>query len=151
MCDHPAMSPDNAVKIIDDMTLGPAMNFRCDWNEAAILQFYATCFFGPSNTLTWMTDDTMLSITYERFVPILGFSGVGHQIHSLDPLHKPKGFGDCMPLVKPTTQLTPEERGYPPSEVSIFRSPYYILYQCVLRPLYPKKGDRSKARNYYID
>ena len=145
------MFPDNKVKIIDDMTLGPAMTFRCDWNEAAILQFYGTCFFGPNNSLTWMTDDTMLSITYERFVQILGLSGVGHKIHSLDPLHRPKGIDDCMPLVKPSTQLTAEERGYPPNEVSIFNSPYYILYQCVLHTLYPKKGDRSRARNYCID
>ena len=75
-----------------------------------------------------MTDDTMLSTTYDRFVQILGFSGVRHQIQSLDPLHKPKGIDACMPLVKPITQLTPEEREYPPNEVSIFRSPYYILF-----------------------
>ena len=68
--DHPAMFPNNPVKIIDDMALGPAMTFRCDWNEAAILQFYATCFFGPDNTLTWMTDDTTLSITYDQFVHV---------------------------------------------------------------------------------
>ena len=66
--DNPAFFPNNPVKIIDDMTLGPAMTFRCDWNEAAILQFYATCFFGPDNTLTWRTDDTTLTITYDRFV-----------------------------------------------------------------------------------
>lgn len=56
-----------------------------------------------------------------------------------------------MPLVKPPSQLTKEELGYPVNEVSIFRAPYYILYQCVLRTLYPKKGDRSRARNYCID
>ena len=37
LCDHPTMFPNNPVKIIDDMTLGPAMTFTCDWNEAAIL------------------------------------------------------------------------------------------------------------------
>ena len=56
-----------------------------------------------------------------------------------------------MPLVKPITQLTVEERAYPPNEVSIFKCPYYILYHCVLHTLYPKKGDRSRARNYCID
>ena len=35
--DHLAMFPDNTVKIIDDMTLGQAMTYKCDWNEAAIL------------------------------------------------------------------------------------------------------------------
>ena len=149
--ENPDMFPNNPVKIIDDMTLGPAMTFRCDWNEAAILQFYATCFFGPDNTLTWMTDNTTLSITYDRFVQILGLSGVGHRIHSMDPEHKPKAIDACLPLVKPTSQLTKEELAYPLNEVSIFRAPYYILYQCVLRTLYPKKGDRSRAYNYCID
>ena len=41
---------------------------------------------------------------------------------------KIQGIDDCMPLVKPITQLTEEERGYPPNEVSIFKAPYYILY-----------------------
>ena len=128
MHDHPAMFPDNTVKIIDDMTLVQAMTFKCDWNEAAILQFYATCFFGPDNTLTWMTDDIVLSITYDRFVQFLGFSGVGHHIHSMDPHYRPKGIDAFMSLLKPISELTPEEREYPPNEVSIFRSPYYILY-----------------------
>lgn len=148
---HPELFPDNTVKIIHDMTLGPAMTFKCDWNEAAILQFYATCFFGPDHTLTWMTDNVVMSITYDRFVQLLGFSGVGHRIHSLDPQHKPKGIDACLPLVKPTSLLTEEELEYPPNEVSIFKAPYHILYQCVLRTLYPKKGDRSRARSYCID
>ena len=76
--DNPAFFPNNPVKIIDDMTLGPTMTFRCDWNEAAILKLYATCFFGPDNTLTWMTDNTTMSITYDRIEQILGLSGVGH-------------------------------------------------------------------------
>ena len=66
--ENPDMFPNDPVQIIDEMTLGPAMTFRCDWNEAIILQFYATYFFGPDNTLTWRTDDTTLTITYDRFV-----------------------------------------------------------------------------------
>ena len=108
MRDHPAMFPDNTVKIIDDMNLGQAMTFKCDWYEAAILQFYATCFFGPDNTLTWMTDDTVLSITYDRFVQILGFSGVGHHMNSMDPRYRPKGIDACVALLKPISELTPE-------------------------------------------
>ena len=69
----------------------------------------------------------------------------------MDPEFKPKGIDACFPLVKPPSQLTEEERGYPPNEVSIFRAPYFILYQCVLRTLYPKKADLSRARNYCID
>ena len=75
-----------------------------------------------------MTDDTMLGITYDRFVQILGLSGVGHCIHSMDLEYKPKRIDACLPLVKPTSQLTEEERGCPLNEVSIFRAPYYILY-----------------------
>ena len=72
-----------------------------------------------------MTDNTVLSTTYDRFVQILGFSGVGHHIHSTDPHYRPKGIDACMALLKPI--LTDEERAYPPNESSIFRSPYYIL------------------------
>mgnify|MGYP005831464569 FL=1 len=149
--ENPDMFPNNSVKIIDDMTLGPAMTFRCDWNEAAILQFYVTCFFGPDNTLTWMTDNTTMSITYDRFVQVLGLSGVGHRIHSMDPEHKPKTIEACLPLVKPTAQLSKAELECPLNEVSIFRAPYYILYQCVHRTDYLKKGERSRAYNYCID
>ena len=69
----------------------------------------------------------------------------------MDLEYKPKGIDACMPLVKPPSQLTNEEKAYPVNEVSIFRAPFFILYQCVLRTLYPKKGDRSRARNYCID
>ena len=98
-----------------------------------------------------MTDNTTMSITYDRFVHILGLSGVGHCIHSMDPEHKTKAIDACLPLVKPTSQLSKAELECPLNEVSIFRAPYYILYQCVLRTLYPKKGYRSRAYNYCID
>lgn len=109
------------------------------------------CYFGPGNTLKWMTDDVKMSATYAQFIQILGFFGTGHQIHSEHPEHKPKGIDECIYIVKRPSLLTDEEKEYPLNEVSIFRSPYFILYQCLLRLLYPKKGDRSRAHSYCID
>lgn len=89
MCDNPEFFPHDTVKIIDEMGRAPTMAFRYDCNEATILQFYATCHFGPGNVLTWMTDDNKLSATYEQFVQALEFPSTGHKIHDANLDCKP--------------------------------------------------------------
>ena len=46
---------DGVLEKIEGMGLRRAMTLHCDWNEAAIRQFYATCFFHPDRLITWMT------------------------------------------------------------------------------------------------
>lgn len=37
------------------------------------------------------------------------------------------------------------------NQVSIWRSPYYIIYQCIIRIIYPKMGDKGSCNSYCID
>ena len=37
------------------------------------------------------------------------------------------------------------------NQVSIWRSPYYIIYQCIICTIYPKMGDKGSCNSYCID
>ena len=133
------------------MGLGQAFGFQRDWNTAAIMQFYATCFFGSDKTVTWMTADTQLTATYDQFVAALGFADSGFKIHNANKHHKPMTVNDCLCLITPPSELSDADRARKPNDVSLWKSPFDLLYQCVLRSLYPKIGDRSTCSSYAID
>ena len=86
---HPVKYP-GAIELIESSGLAAPFAFQHDFNQAAIHQFYATCFFAPNKTVTWMTSDTELTATYAQFVAALGFLDTGFKIHKDDPNHKPK-------------------------------------------------------------
>ena len=98
-----------------------------------------------------MTSDTELTATYAQFVTALGFSDTGFKIHQDDAKHKPKGVEACAYILKGIDELTEEEKLKDLNQVSIWRSPYYIIYQCVIRTIYPKMGDKGSCNNYWIN
>ena len=140
-----------AIELIESSNLAAPFAFQHDFNQAAIHQFYATCFFGPNNTVTWMTSDTKLSASYSQFVAALGFPDTGFKIHNDDPEHRPKGTDACADLIKPIAELTDEEKHKGFNQVSIWRAPFFIIYQCVIRTIYPKMGDKGSCSSYCID
>ena len=97
---HPDKYP-RAIELIESSNLAAPFAFQHDFNQAAIHQFYATCYFGPNNTVTWMTSDTVLTASYSQFVAALGFPDTGFKIHKDDPNHRPKGIDVCEDLLKP--------------------------------------------------
>ena len=60
---HPEKYP-GAIELIESSNLAAPFAFQHDFNHAAIHQFYATCYFAPDNTVTWMTSDTALTASY---------------------------------------------------------------------------------------
>ena len=140
-----------AIELIESSNLAAPFAFQHDFNQAAIHQFYATCYFGPNNTVTWMTSDTVLTASYSQFVAALGFPDTGFKIHKDDPNHRPKGIEVCADLLKPIEDVTNEEKQKGLNQVSIWRSPFYIIYQCVIRTIYPKMGDKGSCNGYCID
>ena len=62
-----------AIELIESSGLAALFAFQHDSNQASIHQFYATCFFAPNKTVTWLTSDTELTATYAQFVAALGF------------------------------------------------------------------------------
>ncbi|KAM3353000.1 hypothetical protein ACQJBY_024275 [Aegilops geniculata] len=147
---HP-MKYLGAIDLIELSGLAAPFAFQHDFNSAVIHQFYATCFFGPNKTVTWMTSDTELTATYAQFVAALGFPDIGFKIHKDDPNHKPKAVEACGYLLKELDDLAEEEKMKDLNQVSIWRSPYYIIYQCVIRTIYPKMGDKGSCSSYCID
>ena len=67
---HPAKYP-GAIELIESSGLAAPFAFRCDFNIAVIHQFYATCFFGSNNTVSWMTSDVEFTTSYAEFVAAL--------------------------------------------------------------------------------
>ena len=147
---HPVKYP-GAIELIESSGLAAPFAFQHDFNQAAIHQFYATCFFAPNKTVTWMTSDTELTATYAQFVAALGFPDIGFKIHKDDPNHKPKAVEACGYLLKELDELTEEEKMKNLNQVSIWISPYYIIYQCVICTIYPKMGDKGSCGSYCID
>ena len=131
---HPVKYP-GAIELIESFGLDAPVSFHHDYNHAAINQFYATCFFGPDKTITWMTSDTKLTASFAQS----------------NPNHAPKNIEACGYLLKPITELDEVEKGKDLNLVSIWRSPFFIIYQCVIRTVDPKMGDKGSCNGYCID
>jgi hypothetical protein len=55
------------------------MELKYDWNDEVILQFYSTLYLDKkSNTLFWMTEDEIYSVSLIRFTAILGIKDHTH-------------------------------------------------------------------------
>lgn len=147
---HPAKYP-GAIELIESSGLAAPFAFRRDFNAAAIHQFYATCFFGPNNTVRWITSDVHFTTSYDTFVAALGFPNSGFKIHKNDPNHAHKPIEACGYLLKPLRELDADERMKDLNQVSIWRSPYFIIFQCLIRTIYPKMGDKGSWSGYCID
>ena len=140
-----------AIELIESSGLALPFAYQHDFSEAAILQFYATCFFHPNKTVTWMTSDTEITASYADFVAALGFPDVGFKIHKDDPNHRPKPVDKCGFLLKDLADIPEEDRLRDVNQVAIWRSPYFIIFQCVIRTIYPKMGDKGSCNSYCID
>ena len=85
---HPVKYP-GAIELIESSGLAALFAFQHDFNQAAIHQFYATCFFAPNKTVTWMTSDTELTAIYAQVVAALGFPDTGFKMIQIT---NPKGL-----------------------------------------------------------
>ena len=115
---HPAKYP-GAIELIESSGLAAPFAFRYDFNGAAIHQFYATCFFGSNNTVSWMTSDIQFTTSYDEFVAALGFPDSGFKIHKNDPNHAHKPIEACGLLLKPLRELDADERMKDLNQVSM--------------------------------
>ena len=86
---HPDKYP-GAIEFIESSNLAAPFAFQHDFNQAAIHQFHATCFFHPNNTVTWMTSDAVLTASYAQFVNALGFPDTGFKSTRMTPTIGPR-------------------------------------------------------------
>ena len=121
------------------MGLIPFVSYNRAYNEDLILQFYATCYF-HNRDVTWMTGEDRYTATFTQFVEDIGFRTSGYRIHSANQKDKPKGINDCLRFV--ASGLETDDRKRKPNDISIWKQPCQFLYQCVLRTMYPKSGDK---------
>jgi hypothetical protein len=145
---------EGVLEKINGMGLRHAMSLHCDWNEAAIRQFYATCFFHPDRSITWMTHHSQFTITFEEFAAALGMPGPEanlYRIHEVNSKFEAMPISACGCLVMSTSRMTQEQKEKELNDISIFRPKYKWLFQCVLNSIAPKKGDRGMVRAYSID
>ena len=108
-------------------------------------------FLWPNNTVSWMNSDVQFTTSYDEFVAALGFPDSGTKIHKSDPNHAPKPIEACGFLLKPLRELDADEQMKDLNQVSIWRSPFFIIFQCLIRTIYPKMGDKGSCSGYYVD
>ena len=104
------------IEIVDSKGLQQAFGFQRDWNSAAILQLYATCFF-HNREVTWMTGEARFTATYSQFVKALGFRSAGYRIHAANQKDKPKELSDFLRFIAPG--LDTDDRTRKPNDISI--------------------------------
>jgi hypothetical protein len=145
---------EGVMEKIVGMGLRRAMSLHCDWNEAAIRQFYATCFFHPDRSITWMTHHSQFTVSFEEFAAALGMPGPVaslFRIHEVNPKFEAMPISACACLAMPPSQLSSVQQSKELNDISIFRLKYRWLFQCILNSIAPKKGDRGMVRAYSID
>ncbi|KAM0861358.1 hypothetical protein ACQ4PT_045950 [Festuca glaucescens] len=134
--------------IIEAKGLKGIMEFKQDWNEEAILQFYATCFFAKDKerTVHWMTGGERLACTFERFAELLGLDGAdGYSTHS----HAANGLA-----LQPKALAPLYPRGHASKAVGTSTAmipKYAFLFKGLTWTLVPKSGDYISVRNFAID
>ena len=101
---------------IHTMGLFHAFTLQWSWSQAAILQFYATCFFDGEGRLSWRTHHTTITISYAQWCEALGMpisSDDLFQIHNLNDEFEPMAIDKCMACLMPTSE-TPKDVKYAP-------------------------------------
>jgi hypothetical protein len=129
-----------AFKYVIDMCkyhrLEKIMDFRYDWNEEVILQFYSTFFFHKNSTgISWMTDDTKYSISIGWFASILGLGASTK--HSLN-LHD----GNALGLSQIASMY--ENSDFNASTITNFKPEMIVLHRVIRKTLAPREGDSSR-------
>lgn len=96
---------------------------HCDWSEAAIRQFYATCFFHPDHSITWMTHHSEYTISYEDFATALGMPGTAagrYRIHEVNEHFEPMPVAACGCRLISSSTMIKEQAKKEPSNTTIF-------------------------------
>ena len=113
--------------LIDSVGLDPIFRFRRDWNTAAILQFYATCYFHTNHReISWMTGEQQCTATFAQFQKALNIRSSGVRIHATNK-EKPKGINDCLCFVR--SGIQGDDCFRKANDISIWKQPYRFLYQ----------------------
>ena len=97
--------------------------------------------------VTWMTGEHQYTASFSEFSRALGLRPSGHRIHANNK-EKAKGINDCLCFLRP--DLEGDDCSRKPNDISIWRHPCHFLYQCVLRTLYPKSGDKTHCSSSTI-
>jgi hypothetical protein len=121
------------------MTHIVSMNY--DWNEEVVAQFYANLYVKrETKTFYWLLQGKPLSVTYERFARILGFSS--------KDLGRPKIHGVEIPLDSEMAFMYDTAYGNIEFDTIYAMKPVYrMLNQLFRYSMTPKIGDNYNVAN----
>jgi hypothetical protein len=121
------------------MTHIMAMNY--DWNEEVVAQFYANLYVKREiETFYWLLQGKPLSVTYERFARILGFS--------LEEIGRPKLHGGEIPLDNEMAFMYDTAYGKIEFDTTHCMKPVYgMLNQLFRYTMTPKISDNYNVSN----
>jgi hypothetical protein len=134
----------SAFKDVIDMCeyhgLKKIMDFRYDWNEEVILQFYSTFFFHKNSTdITWMTDGVKYSISIGWFASILGLGASTK--HSLN-LHD----GNVLGLSQMASMYDTPDINAP--TITNFKPKMIVLHRVIRKTLHLERRDSSRVPQF---
>src|ERR1041385_5656087 len=135
------------------MGLRHALMLKCDWSHGVILQFYATCTFGIDEFLSWRTHQQTISIFYDQWCEALGMptrSDALYRIHSLSSEFESMSIEACMGCMMRPANIPPGSNMAMNNSTN-FQPHFLQLYQCLLRTLVPKHGDKAMEHSFAID
>jgi hypothetical protein len=117
-----------------------AMELKYDWNDEVILQFYSTLYLDKkSNTLFWMTEDEIYSVSLIRFTAILGIK---------DHTHYPKKLHVDHVMELNWMHFMYEKDEYKLSKLEGFKPFFLVLHRILQNTLSPREGDSSSVPQY---
>jgi hypothetical protein len=116
------------------------MELKYDWNDEVILQFYSTLYLDKkSNTLFWMTEDEIYSVSLIRFTAILGIK---------DHTHYPKKLHVDHVMELNWMHFMYEKDEYKLSKLEGFKPFFLVLHRILQNTLSPREGDSSSVPQY---
>jgi hypothetical protein len=116
------------------------MELKYNWNDEVILQFYSTLYLDKkSNTLFWMTEDEIYSVSLIRFTAILGIK---------DHTHYPKKLHVDHVMELNWMHFMYEKDEYKLSKLEGFKPFFLVLHRILQNTLSPREGDSSSVPQY---
>jgi hypothetical protein len=126
--------------LVEHHGIKDVMELKYDWNDEVILQFYSTLYLDKkSNTLFWMTEDEIYSVSLIRFTAILGIK---------DHTHYPKKLHVDHVMELNWMHFMYEKDEYKLSKLEGFKPFFLVLHRILQNTLSPREGDSSSVPQY---
>jgi hypothetical protein len=117
------------------------LQFRHNWNQEIIIEFYSTLFYDKKEMIfMWMTNGRRFHVKLAQFAQILGLSS---QLNIPKKLHSRRVM-----MPREMTHIYVQDGGFQPPKVEGLLPHFLVLHQMMRRTLAPKIGYSDAIPTY---